>query len=89
MEQNSIYSELTQLLGETYGVDPDELTPESDLIEDIDLKSDVESLAKFVHSLNITFDIEISAQAFSKGIEEERITNVREIVNTVEDALLE
>ncbi len=89
MEPTSIYQQVAILLGETYGVDPEELSEASDLIEDIDLKSDVESLARFVHRLNDHFDIELTAKSLSKGMEEERITIVQDIVNEVEDALLE
>lgn len=89
MEPTSIYNQVTNLIGETYGVDPEELQPGSDLVEDIDLKSDVESLAKFVHSLNEHFDIELTAQSLSRGMEEGRITIVQDVVNEVEDALLE
>ncbi|MCD8484260.1 hypothetical protein LRY65_00090 [Candidatus Woesebacteria bacterium] len=89
MENNPLYQEVTQLLGETYGVDPDELTPESDLMEDIDVKSDVESLGKFVHGLNTTFDIELQTPRFSRALVSGDISTVRDIVNTVEDALLE
>lgn len=89
MEPISIYQQVANLLGETYGVDPEELHPGSDLTEDIDLKSDVESLAKFVHSLNTHFDIELTAGSLSKGMIEERITIVQDVVNEVEDALLE
>ncbi len=89
MNQSSIYDEVTQLLGEIYGVDPDELTPQSDLQEDIDLKSDVESLAKFVHTLNTTFDIELTTPYISREIMARHISSVQDIVSAVEDALLE
>lgn len=89
MDQNSIFGQITLILGDVYGVEPFELTPESDFIEDIDLKSSVESLAQLVHTLNQSFDIDLSAQRFSKALEENQITNVQDIVNTVEDALLE
>lgn len=88
-QTNSIADQVILVLADTYGVDPEEIEVTSDLIEDIDLKSDPDTLGRFIEQLNRTFDIELDLSDISEGIDDENITIIQDIVNEVEDALLE
>lgn len=84
-----ISTQVINLLADNYGVAHEELELMSDLTEDIDLKSDLEALARFVQAANLTFEIDLTIQEISRGIDEESVVVIQDIVNLVEDAMLE
>lgn len=89
MQRQEIFQRVAQKLSEHFGIPLADLTPETDLVEDIDIKSDLEAMTQFVHSLNDTFEIELRLQNVAKELEDGTLSMLGDIVDLVEDALLE
>lgn len=88
-ELSPIAQKVLILFSDTFGIDPEDLSMTTDIIEDVDIKSDLEALARFVQQVNHTFEAHIRLQEIVDGVEDEDIVCIQDIVNVVEDALLE
>jgi hypothetical protein len=80
---------ILHLLGESYGIAPTELSITSDLIEDLDMKGDLDGLARFVQAVNATFDVQLRVSEIAAGIDLEELVILQDLINLVEDAMLE
>ncbi len=91
MQRDKILSTIIELIAETYGFEPEELSAQSSLIEDVDLKGNLDEFGKFVQRLNNEFDIELRLSDFQTAIDdedEEGLVMVSDIAIMVEDAML-
>lgn len=85
----SLSDRILLLLADHFGFDPDTLSLESDLVEDIDLKGDLEGLARFVQTVNTEFDTDIKVPHIIAELNAENLHHVADLVSLVEDAQLE
>lgn len=88
-ELSPIAQKVAVIFSDTFGIDPQDLAMTTDIVEDVDIKSDLESLARFVQQLNHTFEVHIRLQDIVDGVDDEDIVCVQDLVNVLEDALLE
>lgn len=61
MNREAIISTLIDIIADTYGFDPETLNAKSHLIEDIDLKGNMDEFIRFLQRVNEEFEIELTA----------------------------
>jgi acyl carrier protein len=90
MQREAILSTIVTIIAETYGLEPEELGAHSSLIEDVDLKGNIDEFGRFVQRLNREFDIEMRLSDFQTAIddEDEGLVTISDIAVMVEDAML-
>lgn len=87
MNRDQTTQEIIRLIGETYGIDPDDLTPSANLVEDVDIKGSLDEFVRFVHRLNNTFETDLQAKDINVEAED-GIHTIADLVYLVEDAML-
>ena len=87
MNREQTTQEIVRLLGETYGIDPDDLSPASNLVEDVDIKGSLDEFVRFIHRLNSTFEIDLQPKDINIE-DEDGVQTVADLVYLVEDAML-
>lgn len=87
MNREQTTQEIIRLIGETYGIDPADLAPASHLVEDVDIKGNLDEFIRFVHRLNNTFEIDLQPKDINVE-DEEGVQTVSDLVYLVEDAML-
>lgn len=90
MQREAILSSIITIIAETYGLEPEELSANSSLIEDVDLKGNIDEYGRFVQRLNREFDIELrlSDLQVAADDEDEGLVTISDIAVMVEDAML-
>ncbi len=91
MQREAILSSIINIIAETYGLDPEELSAGSSLIEDVDLKGSIDEFGRFVQRLNREFDIEMRLSDFQTAVDDEDdegLVTISDIAVMVEDAML-
>lgn len=86
---SSVTIEIVELFSEYFGVDPDELNEGTDLVEDFDVKGDLEGFAKFVQAINRHFEVDLKIQNIVEDIDEENIKTLGDFITLVEEAQLD
>ena len=87
MNREQTTQAIFEIIAETYGIDPEDLSLSSHLIEDVDLKGNLDDFVRFVHRVNRRFEIDLQPQDISMN-EEEGLTTVQDLVYLIEDAML-
>lgn len=77
------------LFSDTFGVVLEDLNLDTDLIEDFDLKSDLEGLARFVHSVNNKYEVDLKLSVIVSELDQQHISTLGDLVTMVEEAQLE
>jgi acyl carrier protein len=91
MQREAILSTIITIIAETYGLEPEELSAASSLIEDVDLKGNIDEFGRFVQRLNHEFDIEMRLSDFQTAVDDEDdegLVTISDIAVMVEDAML-
>lgn len=91
MQREAILKTIIDIIAETYGLEPEELSAQSSLIEDVDLKGNIDEFGRFVQHLNREFDIELRLSDFQTAVDDEDdegLVTISDIAVMVEDAML-
>ncbi len=92
-QNNKVLSPLAKevivLFSDTFGIDLSDLSLETDLIEDFDLKADLEGLARFLHSVNNKYEVELRLGSIVQDLDEQTISNLADLITIIEEAMLE
>jgi acyl carrier protein len=86
-QNNTLITQLLRVIADVYGIDQNELTPQSDLNEEVGVMGSVDELAQFVHSLNQKFDIDLHPREVAVICEEDGST-IQDLVYLIQDAML-
>lgn len=87
MTREQTTKQIADLIAEIYGIDPDDLSPSSHLIEDVDLKGNLDEFVRFVHRLNRLFEIDLQPRDINVE-DDDGVQTVADLVSLVEDAML-
>lgn len=81
--------EIIILFSDTFGIALEDLNLDTDLVEDFDLKTDLEGLARFLHTVNKQYEIELKLSHIIKDLDEQTLTNLGELITLIEEAQLD
>ncbi len=87
MTREQTTKQIIELISEIYGIDPDDLSPNSNLIEDVDIKGNLDEFVRFVHRLNRLFEIDLQPRDINVE-DEDGVQTISDLVFLVEDAML-
>lgn len=86
---SQLAKEVIVLFSDTFGIDLEDLSLDTDLLEDFDLKSDLEGLARFLHAVNNKYEVDIKLSTIVQDLDEQAVSTLSDLVTIVEEALLE
>lgn len=81
--------EVLELFSNTFGIALEDLSLDTDLVEDFDIKSDLEGLARFVHTANLKFEVDLKMSALVQDLDALELSRIGDIVTMIEEAQLE
>lgn len=81
--------EIISLFSDTFGIALEDLSLETDLVEDFDLKADLEGLARFLHSINDRFEVDLKLAILIKDLDDQTVATLADLITLVEEAQLE
>ncbi len=84
MNREQTTNQIITLISDIYGIESADLSLNSNLVEDVDIKGNLDEFIRFVHRLNHIFEIDLQP----KDINVEEIETVADLVYLVEDAML-
>jgi acyl carrier protein len=87
MNREQTTNQIIELIADIYGIDPDDLSPSSHLIEDVDIKGNLDEFVRFVHRLNRVFEIDLQPRDINVE-DEDGIQTIADLVSLAEDAML-
>lgn len=86
---SQLAKEVIVLFSDNFGIDLEDLSLDTDLLEDFDLKSDLEGLARFLHTVNNKYEVDIKLGTIVQDLDEQAISTLSDLVTIIEEALLE
>lgn len=81
--------EILLLFSDTFGIALEDLNFETDLVEDFDLKTDLEGLARFLHTVNSKYEVDLKLGTIIKDLDEQTISTLGDVITIIEEAQLE
>lgn len=87
MNRDTIVSVLIEIIANTYGIDPEELSPKSHLVEDVDLMGNLDEYGKFIQRINQAFELELRLSDISID-DDEGVQTIADLAALIEDAML-
>jgi hypothetical protein len=86
---SQLAKEIIILFSDTFGIELEDLSLETDLVEDFDLKSDLEGLARFLHAVNTKYEVDIKLGHIVADLDEQTISTLADLITIIEEAQLE